>query len=407
MTRQGPLLLSLSLLGCGSAPEAPPTPEAPLAPAVKRPDPGSAPAADALDCEPFPFAPEGNEGACAASEVVQGLAVEKRWHLVPGEPRGALTPDHPDRWGVEWSLLAETATGWQRVPLLRLSCEAEMAADCSHDELFRRQWEIARDGDRVALYAAPDRSVPKAEALRYQAFLPEGLPPFVFFVREGADSAAGLLVGAPGDLEAAYRADPGLSNAFAHALAAADAGHPEARRALERVLVTDEDPDRVCSPASRLLSERPDDRWLVEQLDRPACESQVAAPGRTATLALSPACRAALKRCGLTTEASMPVTVYDSGPRTNVLALDGGAVWLGEGFDLFGHIEVDGLLFVADERCPTGALRSQTGVIWTGERAVACTAVAAPVVVVPEVGELRPGVCGIPAGVCGGGVSGG
>lgn len=138
------------LQGCGGSAPEPPTSPTP-APAPRRPSyriiPNEAPSAEALACTGFPFAPDDTVSRCAASATTDGVAVEEAWVRVPGRRKGRpMTPDDPDTWQVEWTLLFQSPTGWARYPLRRLFCGGEVPLGCSHAKMFGRM----RPDDRWA-----------------------------------------------------------------------------------------------------------------------------------------------------------------------------------------------------------------------------------------------------------------
>lgn len=288
---RGTVGLLLLLCACGGSTPEPPSPppgqltanpDAEIEAERSVPEPPTSPprggteppADDALACAGFPFAPDDGVRRCAASEAVDGVAVEKAWVLVPGRDKGHwLKPDDPDRWWIVWTLLLQTPTGWVRAPLYRITCGGEVPVGCSHDEMFRRSFEVARNVGRIAVVAlGADGRFP----IGAFAMLVEDAPPFIFPASEPPASAKALLDAGPADLEAAYRQQLATGRPFEHALAAADAGVPGARDLLGGLLASEA--DWSCRPLFDALRTHPGDRWVEEQLTLPSCGRHLVSP---------------------------------------------------------------------------------------------------------------------------------
>ncbi len=276
-----PMVLSSALLvlGCGQPPaaEAPQSADAASVPTSaestpQRPRRTGPPAEEALDCAGFDFAPDDGNLRCAASEVVDGVAIEKHWKKVP--PR---KPQYNTVWGVEWTLLLRDEDGWKRYALTKAFCGGEVPAGCSHDEMFRRRFDIARDGHRIAALAPPvyevEGVIPMNNDAAALAYVIEGAPPYVYGTEGAAENALALLALAPLDLKGAYRETLARGTPIEHAIAASDAGIAGPREVLTELLRNEIQPGTArCRPLSDALDTRPDDPWVAEALATPACQ---------------------------------------------------------------------------------------------------------------------------------------
>ncbi|MDP2310809.1 MAG: hypothetical protein Q8P18_32625 [Pseudomonadota bacterium] len=342
------------------------------APAPRRPR-SSAPAADALACTGFDFAPADGVARCSASPVVDGVAVEKAW------TRGA----------VEHTLLLEDAGTWRRWPLGRKSCGGEVPAGCSHDEMFRRTLDIAREGDRVALHAKGvyevDPNATYANTVAWSVILVDGAAPYAWSVHPEPASAEALLGTMPRSLAEAYAATLTRGTPVEHATAAYDAGVPGPREVLTPLLV----PPATCDEGSRVpplgdyLENRLDDPWTLDVLgaSHAPCLQQ---PDGTDTLRLPAACREALAACGLEVEAEIPISVWEGNRQSPAMLVPSAepAPYLAPDFRLSSPIWVAGPIFAATRETIT-MIHSRTGVVWLGPEEVHVHQIRAPVSVAP------------------------
>ena len=368
----------LILVGCASPPSTPP------------PSPTGPPAADALACAPFPFAPpevaEATEATqrarppvvrCAASEVVDGVAVEKAW-IYPA---------------VEYTLLLQGDGGWTRWPLGHARCGGEVPAGCSHDEMFRRTWDVVRDGDRIALYAPPSGPLnPRvSEGNQTQAYGVIVVPdadPYSWFVRPSPGNVHALIRDLPATLADAYRATLSRGTPVTHATQAFDAGNPAPREIL-RPLIPREDCDGA--PGAQILQafeERWDDPWTTDGVGPWYCLRE---PTAQDTLELGEDCRAAIAVCGLDVPATLPVSIFDGRADNRdrgemmVVPSDSPAALLGPELVQMAPVHAGPLVFAATRNTNTmGMLHSRTGVVWLGPEEVRVHRIHAPVSVAPR-----------------------
>lgn len=348
-------------------------------------DPRGPPVADALECDPFPFAPAETDKRitrCAASEVVQGVAVEKAWS---GD-------------AVRYTLLLQEQGAWTRQPLGDAVCGGEVPAGCSHDEMFRRSFQIARDGDRIAIFAPPSGPLnPRApegnQTQAYGAILVPDADPYIWWVRPAPASAAALLETLPRTLEEAYRLTLDGDSPVQHANAAFDAGNPAPRAVLEP-LIPEADCDGAPEGAMPIFATRwdswtrRDDPWTTDVVGPWTCPPE---PDAQDTLVLGAACREAIAACGLELPERVPVSVFNDPhstpgrPRALFVASDAPAALLAPGLSVKANVYSGPPLFLATrENTMDNVLHSRTGLIWLGPDEVRAHRVHAPVSVAPR-----------------------
>lgn len=345
------------------------------------------------DCAPFAFAPADGARRCAASPVVDGLAVEKTW--VPDRMTGHI----------EWTLLVDGPGGWARHALGAAHCGGEVPAGCDHDETFRRTFAIRRDVDRAALQADPVAPRPPGlpatnDDAAYVVYFVAGAAPYVHMAAESVDGPRGLLERAPADLAGVYAADLDRGTPVIHATEAWDAGVAGPRSVLKPLLAT---PKADCSSgpgtwlSGRFQRERPDDPWTVEVI-APWYGACVTGASVREELALPRACRDALATCGLTVGPSVPVDIVTDVPHVAVRPRSDVPTMFT--LDEAPRELITGAPTWCVSRSPR-RIRSTAPVVWLGPEPVrGKPEIEAPLVIAPAAGPLPAGWCPIAKDAC-------
>ncbi|HYV49657.1 MAG TPA: hypothetical protein VFA20_32590 [Myxococcaceae bacterium] len=347
--------------------------------------------------------------ACAASPVVKDVAVEKVFeaHAAAGGDLGH-TPG-PGFGFVTWWLLTRHGDTWRRTKLGEAGCGNEDRDPCSWDEVFRRPFQIAMDESRsrVAVVGTPVYSRVVAIEGRKEvrtdqfstwwvAYLVGPAPAFVHRVPElpAGATAQQVLDRAPRDLAAAYRAAlPGPGGApFVHAMEAEAAGVQEPLRVLKAQLTEPPRCDRDLGRLDYFARRFPADPVTYE-LIAPYFSSCRLRSKAEEKLALPPACREALKKCGVSVPSDrVPVRTYGGEHGRSEFApaietSDGRWTYLEDGFT-DGQPVVSKQPILMDARY-SELIASQTAVIYLGERPAdvfIAHGVNAPVIVLEETG---------------------